>query len=127
MNRLLNALGLMTRAEHERLLSEQDNRDYKAWSKVADERDDMKMSRDDMAHKYKKAITDLAAARDEVEELRAARVKDAEFIRSLENTRNGWIERAGNLEKKFASYEADALAMRRKRQMDRDRKKGKVA
>lgn len=54
--------------------------------------------------KYKKAITDLAAARDEVASLK----------RAVENQRAS-----------IASFMPDALAMRRKRQMDRDRKAAK--
>ena len=58
----------------------------------------------DWEAKYKKAITDLAAARDEVASLK----------RAVENQRAS-----------IASFMPDALAMRRKRRMDRDRKAAK--
>lgn len=58
----------------------------------------------DWEAKYKKAITDLAAARDELASLK----------RAVENQRAS-----------IASFMPDALAMRRKRQMDRDRKAAK--
>jgi len=37
MNRLLNALGLMTRAEHERIASALENEGFDAWHKAASE------------------------------------------------------------------------------------------
>lgn len=60
----------------------------------------------DWEAKFKKAITDLAAAREEIEGLR------------------GDVAAA---EKAADDYRPDALAMRRKRERDRDRRKGKVS
>lgn len=81
MNRLLQALGLM-RVSEPPVVPETD------WEA-----------------KFKKAITDLAAAREEVAVLRDA------------------VEQA---EAQADTLRPDALAMRLKRERDRDRRKGKV-
>lgn len=76
--------------------------------------------RDEVLAKFKKAITDLAAARDEV-----AKLQD-----ELINAR-GWAEHhhTTSLQRaqEIAELTPDALAMRRKRERDRDRRKGKVS
>ncbi len=63
----------------------------------------------DWEAKFKQAITDLAEAND-----RSASLLQEEYA---ESTR---------LSKELADLRPDALAMRRKRQMDRDRRKGKA-
>lgn len=92
MNRLLQALGLM-RVSEQPVVPETD------WEA-----------------KFKKAITDLAAARDEV-----AKLQD-----ELINAR-GWAEHhhTTSLQRaqEIAELTPDALAMRRKRERDRDRRK----
>lgn len=98
MNRLLQALGLMRVSEpYPYAVVDQMEADSQLLGK-------MKRERDEFEAKYKKAITDLAAARDEVASLK----------RAVENQRAS-----------IARFMPDALAMRRKRQMDRDRKAAK--
>lgn len=88
MNRLLQALGLMR-------VSEQPVDPETDWEA-----------------KFKKAITDLAAAREEIAHL-------DECEKRLDADRNHWRAEANSLR-------PDAEAMRRKRERDRDRRKGKV-
>lgn len=95
MNKLLQALGLMRVSEHKRARKFDDY----LIAKIATDRDEA-------LAKFKKAITDLAAAREEI-----AVLKDA-------------VEQA---EAQADTLRPDALAMRRKREMDRDRRKGKVS
>lgn len=105
MNRLLQALGLMRVSEHKRARKFDDY----LIAKIATDRDEA-------LAKFKKAITDLAAARDEV-----AKLQD-----ELINAR-GWAEHhhTTSLQRaqEIAELTPDALAMRRKRERDRDRRK----
>lgn len=105
MNRLLQAIGLMRVSEHERIVEQRDNDAYASWNKALN-------ARDHFEDKFKKAITDLAAAREEIAHL-------DECEKRLDADRNHWRAEANSLR-------PDALAMRRKRQRDRDRRKGKV-
>lgn len=86
LTRTLNALGLMTRAEHEAAINAVSS-SHNHWQAQAR----------DWEAKFKKATTDLAAQS----------VKAADLAAEVESLR------------------PDALAMRRKRQMDRDRRKGR--
>lgn len=130
MNRLLQALGLMRVSEHERIVGKSFD-EVRAlcshlWARhyrdevpnwlpldtlpgVISQLDNMTAGVsndiDEMTAKFKKAITDLAAAREEVAVLRDA------------------VEQA---EAQADTLRPDALAMRRKREKDRDRRKGKV-
>lgn len=113
MNRLLQALGLMRVSEpYPYAVVDQLEADSQLLGK-------MKRERDEFEAKFKKAITDLAAARDEV-----AKLQD-----ELINAR-GWAEHhhTTSLQRaqEIAELTPDALAMRRKRERDRDRRKGKV-
>lgn len=67
----------------------------------------------DWEAKFKKAITDLAAAREEIAHL-------DECEKRLDADRNHWRAEANSLR-------PDAEAMRRKRERDRNRRKGKVS
>lgn len=99
LTRTLNALGLMTRAEHEaacrpfreRLFDSEQKRIH--WQGEANEAN----------RKFRTAITDLEKQAGQLESLTTANAL---------------------LTKEVYSLRPDALAMRRKRQMDRDRRKG---
>lgn len=127
MNRLLQALGLMRVSEHERIVLDIETAASECrmpfWEREDSLRREIgKLIKDchdwqakhasvvnklaDWEAKFKKAITDLAAARDQVD-IRGR------IIDGLEET--------------IADLRPDALAMRRKREMDRDRRKGKVS
>ncbi len=118
MMNILHTLGLMTRKEHERIVEENDEKAYTAWAKMANERDDLKMYRDDWQQKHnavvgklKRAATDLAAQAEEIAGLREANASLA--------TGNALLSREN-----FA-LRPDAEAMRKKRAADRKRMVGK--
>lgn len=94
LTRTLNALGLMTRAEHEAVTRRAD----------ADKQLIEHLRADVVAYdaKFKTAVTDL--------EKQAAQLESLTTANAL-------------LTKEVYSLRPDALAMRRKRQMDRDRRK----
>ena len=107
MSKLLNVLGLMTRAEHERQIEVIE--DVLAETQAAERRltigrDDWKKAAADWEAKFKTAVTDLEG---EVRERKQAQYDLALARLDIESLR------------------PDALAMRRKRQMDRDRRKGR--
>ncbi|WP_156416622.1 MULTISPECIES: hypothetical protein [unclassified Sphingopyxis] len=93
MNKLLNALGLGPDDRIERLTNE---------------RNAALAERDVERERFKKAITDLAAAREEIAHL-------DECEKRLDADRNHWRAEANSLR-------PDAEAMRRKRERDRNRK-----
>ena len=124
MNRLLNALGLMTRAEHERAKLRIADGYSECVTALTEDRDE-KLS--DWEAKYKKAITDLAAARDEIAMLGDALKTRTELVDAVEANNTIKDRVISDLNETIESLRPDALAMRRKRAMDRDRKKGKVA
>lgn len=95
MNRLLQALGLMR-------VSEQPVDPETDWEA-----------------KFKKAITDLAAAREEV----AGLAENVASMKNLAARRDDLIRQQTD---EIKSLRPDALAMRLKRERDRDRRKGKV-
>ncbi|MBB6424994.1 hypothetical protein [Sphingopyxis sp. JAI128] len=106
MTRLLKALGLMTVREHERIV-----RGLESQLVLREDAfEAIEADRDRLSAKYKKAITDRDAAREEVSRLTL-------LANSLDAERN---EQAALIE----SYRPDAEAMRHKRQMDRERRKG---
>lgn len=117
MTRLLKALGLMTVREHERA----SEADEQALRRMTVGRDDWRAAAKDWEAKYKKAITDLAAAREEIAVLHKEADPDIAALRDeivglrLENT---------DLRTQIGQLRPDALAMRRKREMDRERRKG---
>lgn len=94
---LLHTIGLMTRAEHERIVEQKDDEAFTAWNKTITERNQW------MA-KFKRAAAGLAA---EVQERKAAQYD---------------LARA-RLE--IADLRPDAEAMRKKRAADRKRMAGK--
>jgi hypothetical protein len=83
---LLHTIGLMTRAEHERIVHR-------------------------MSDKFKRAATDLE--------------KQIELNAELHELADGRAAKVLALSSEIAALRPDALAMRRKRQMDRDRRKGR--
>lgn len=107
MNKLLQALGLMRVSEHERIAASLKREDWKgvAFGFEAN---------------FKKAITDLAAAREEVAGLNEKIERKAVLNESAEATIN-------YLRGEINRLTPDALAMRRKRERDRERRKGKVS
>lgn len=56
---LLHTIGLMTRAEHERVVADNDNRAYDSWIKMINERDFYVDEYKALEAKFKKAVTDL--------------------------------------------------------------------
>ncbi len=152
MNRLLQALGLMRVSEHERIVGKSFD-EVRAlcshlWARhyrdkvpnwlpldtlpgVISQLDNMTAGVsndiDEMTAKFKEAITDLAAARDK------NRVLNVELAKAgnLRGELKARAEKAEDLLERALAREADltpdAEAMRRKRQMDRDRRKGKVS
>lgn len=142
---LLHTIGLMTRAEHKRLTDELDNDAFASWNKAITDRDDMRMQRDDwqakhasvctklneMTAKFKKAVADLQKQAGEIAELKGEcvelrrslrqRTNDLDHIEGQEELSERLI---AELRDEIESLRPDALAMRRKRQMDRDRRKG---
>lgn len=113
MTRLLKALGLMTVAEHERAMS------GRVSIPLHNDVVDVFKGRIEAAEaKYKRAITDLAAAREEVALVIAANEK----LR-FDNSR--LAAASSSKESEIDALRPDALAMRRKREMDRDRAAGK--
>ncbi len=107
MNRLLQALGLSPDDRIERLTNE---------------RNAALAERDVESERFKKAISDLAAAREAVEKLRGWKSTAEIYAEDIAKL-NGKI---AGLERCIESLRPDALAMRRKRERDRDRRKGKV-
>lgn len=99
MTRLLSLFGLMRVSEHERAI-----RFYVEQAKGLYE--------ETTAHeaKFKKAVADLEKQAGEIETLKA-------LVERLRDKKNRALAEADDLR-------PDALAMRRKRQMDRDRRKG---
>lgn len=98
MNRLLQALGLMRVSEHERIVEQKDD----TIDTIRTLSESRAVERDEVLAKFKKAITDLAAAREEL------------------TTAYSVMDR---LNKQIIELTPDALAMRRKRERDRDRRK----
>lgn len=127
MTRLLSLFGLMRVSEHERLTDELDNDAFASWNKAITDRDDMRMQRDDwqakhasvctkldeMTAKFKRAVTDLE--------------KQAGEIARLKTTVAEHRESFAELTSEIAELLPDALAMRRKRQRDRELKAAKAA
>jgi len=105
MNRLLQALGLMRVSEHERIAEGLCDARDDAWAALQIERE-----------RFKKAITDLAAAREEVEVLK----QDAE---RSDHMMNEATQLLSEIRDERDALRPDALAMRRKRERDRDRRK----
>lgn len=73
ISRALNALGLMTRAEHEQIVFDLDERGYKQWEASTNNleaawyhRDQALDERDDALAKFKLAATDLAKQAEEI-------------------------------------------------------------
>lgn len=115
LDKTLSYLGLMRVAEHERIALKNDDNAFTAWSKAITDRDDMRMQRDDwqakhnsLLGKFKKAVSDLAAQADELNDAKL-------HIDHLGITFNQRLADA------VQDYADDALAMRKKRQADRDR------
>lgn len=99
MTRLLSLFGLMRVSEHE-----------DAHADLKRRLGDAESARDDFEARFKRAIADLEKQAGEIAEWR----DDAE----------AWKRTVNRLDKEIESLRPDALAMRRKRQMDRDRRKG---
>lgn len=96
LTKALSSVGLMTVKEHEALND--------LYHRMAKERNDALILEAEATAKFKKAVTDLE--------------KQAVAMRMVGVSRDLWREEADELR-------PDALAMRRKRQMDRDRKAAK--
>ena len=128
MTRLLSLFGLMRVSEHERLLHHEVLQSIKASNRESDLRaeknsaikGEAKLANDlitakatihDLEAKYKQAVADLEKQAGEIAgyKHRAALADDLLNAQSAE----------------ILSLRPDALAMRRKRQMDRDRRKGR--
>lgn len=142
---ILNALGLMKRSEHEEIVADNDEKAYTAWAKMANERDDMKMYRDDWQQKHnsvvgklKRATTDLAKQAEEIEAYKEgakalSRIIDSgvEEIKAQQGLVSALTEKNVELVSKLetARRECDALRhdanmWRNSLKRSRDRKKG---
>jgi len=125
MNRLLQALGLMRVSEHG---------DKPVMARAAETLEqhimDVNIAKTDaewwareeiasLRDKFKKAITDLAAAVRERDRYHLDADESANIVDDLS-------AHIVTLDAEIAALRPDALAMRRKRQMDRNRRKGKV-
>lgn len=110
---LLHTIGLMTRAEHEAALAKADDAAYNSWIKVINERDFYVSEYKELEAKFKRAATDLAAQAEEI-------AKQDGIIEGM-----AWEIRGH--EETIADLRPDALAMRRKRQRDRELKAAKAA
>lgn len=131
MTRLLSLFGLMRVSEHERLADKLDNNAFASWHKAITDRDDMRMQRDDwqakhasvctklneMTAKFKKVVADLEKQAGEIAVLKQLAENADSRSRGFERLNLALISENNALR-------PDALAMRRKRQMDRDRRKG---
>lgn len=120
MTRLLKALGLMTVAEHERLMDA-----YREdWKFVADQ---CLTQRDTWEAKFKKAITDLAAAREEVEALIAAGtdvIEQATDYYTARNNRRMSIEGEDGEKCWIVPFDPFEHLRATVNKMDRERRKG---
>lgn len=76
---ILSFLGLMKRAEHERIVANADDAAYNSWIKVANERDFYVSEYKALNAKFKLAATDLAAQADEI----AANRQDADRVQHM--------------------------------------------
>lgn len=115
---LLHTIGLMTRAEHERIVADNDEKAFAAWNKAMTARDEMRIERDGADERFKRAATDLAAQAEEIAELKQC----LELKVQAGNNMFNWIE---GLEAEVAALRPDAEAMRKKRSADRKRMAGK--
>lgn len=120
MTRLLSLFGLMRVSEHKKVVQEEILQSIKAANRASDEKGfrlKAEKRADDFEAKFKKAVADLEKQAGEIAVLRRDYARRGELIQEARNERD-----RAEAEAKF--LRPDALAMRRKRQMDRDRRKG---
>ncbi len=118
MKSILNTLGLMTRKEHERVVADNDNRAYDSWIKMINERDFYVDEYKALEAKFKQAVADLEKQAGEIAALKRDYARRGELLLDARSERE-------IAEAEAKALRPDALAMRRKRQMDRDRRKGR--
>lgn len=106
MTRLLSLFGLMRVSEHEREIKRSDG-----WLETT------ARELNALEAKYKQAVADLEKQAGEIAALKRDYARRGELIQEARNERD-------RAEAEAKSLRPDALAMRRKRQMDRDRRKG---
>lgn len=118
---LLHTIGLMTRAEHERIVQAEILQSIKAANRASDEkgfRFKAEKRADELEAKFKRAVADLAAQAEEIAALKRSLAESEMLSHSLDAERN---EQAALI----AALRPDAEAMRKKRAADRKRMAGK--
>ena len=121
MLNLLHTIGLMTRAEHEAASFRVQCQAAEALTEIENLKAELRAA-DNLASgweaKYKKAVADLEKQAGEIADYRQA-------LARAENMMDQASERLAEIREERDDLRPDALAMRRKRQMDRDRRKGR--
>ena len=118
---LLHTIGLMTRAEHERIVQAEILQSIKAANRASDEkgfRFKAEKRADELEAKFKRAATDLAKQAEEIAQMKVDMSRAAEAADNYLN----WI---AGLEAEVQALRPDAEAMRKKRAADRKRMAGK--